>query len=143
MARSDGRRNWNVSPLAGGTTVSARFGNGSVPSPVLMPAGASGNTRFARFGRALNETGASSSLKTQKLVKSSDLSVAFVPPVRVKPVNVAPRAARGMRSSARRFCASHHSRWLMYATFTENGLPSASTNSAVSVVGGVSFVLAE
>ena len=31
----------------------------------------------------------------------------------------------------------------MYATFTENGLPSASTNSAVSVVGGVSFVLAE
>ena len=143
MARSDGRRNWNVSPLAGGTTVSARFGNGNVPSPVLMPAGASGNTRFARFGRALNETGASSSLNAQKLVKSSERSSVFVPPVRVKPVNVAPRAARGMRSSARRFCASHHSRWWMCATCTENDLPSASRNSAVSVVEGVPFALAE
>lgn len=123
----------------GGVTPSGVFGNGSRPCPVFTPADTSGNTRFGRFARGWNDSGASSSRNAQKLLKSSVRSSAFVPPVTRKPRKVAPSFTRATCSSESRRCARCHSRWLTCSSFTSNGFPAASRNSATTSVGGAPF----
>ncbi len=114
-----------------GRIVSGRFGNGSLPGPVLVPLPWPGNIAIPRSGRGSKVSGGNCSVKTARLSKNSTRSSLFRPLAMSSPTKLAPSLTIAICSGVRRRVHRYHSSHTTVVSGTFTARPCASRNFAV------------